>query len=68
MCCCTQSSCQSGLYLGHLVGRLVSRAEGSQAGNLRLPLALPTPFELHNVGEIQLSPVISGSRVIHHFY
>lgn len=36
--------------------------------NLRLQLVLQAAFELHNVGEIQLSPIISGSHVIHHFY
>lgn len=36
--------------------------------NLRLQQVLQAAFELHNVGEIQLSPVISGFHVIHHFY
>lgn len=41
---------------------------GKSRRNLRLLLVLQAAFELHNVGEIQLSPVISGSHVIHHFY
>lgn len=36
--------------------------------NLRLQQVLQAVFELHNVGEIQLPPVISGFHVIHHFY
>lgn len=36
--------------------------------NLRPQLVLRAVFELHNVGEIQLSPIISGSHLIHHFY
>lgn len=31
-------------------------------------LVLQAAIELHNVGEIQLSPIILGSHVIHHLY
>lgn len=60
----------SGLATGGFCrGLFITLLGGDKSrSNLRHQHVLQAAFELHNVGEIQLSSVISGFHVIHHFY